>query len=67
MGYSAHSCQGMSEGAHKVYIFVWIRSYLWHDVPGTVLTRPSLNVISTKLMVSNGSNAREYLLSNDSS
>ena len=57
----------MSEGAHgSIYLF-GIDSYLWHDVPGTVLIRPSVNVISTELRVSNGTNAREYLLSNDSS
>ena len=57
----------MSEGTHGFYIFVWDRGYLWHDVPGTALIRPSVNVISTELRVSNGTNAREYLLSNDSS
>ena len=56
----------MSEGAHKVYILVWDRGYLWHDVPGTALIRPSVNVISTELRVSNSANAREQLLSNDS-
>ena len=53
----------MSKGTHGLFILVWDHGYLWHDVPGTALIQPSFNVISTELRVSNGTNAREYLLS----
>ena len=55
------------KGPIGLYLCLGSFSYLSHDVPGTTLIRPSVNVISTKLRVSNGTNAWEYLLSNDSS
>ena len=62
-----YSCQGMFEGTRgSIYLSAIIR-YLWHDVPGTALVRPSINVTSTEDRFNNSAISWGHILSSDGS